>query len=266
MAKILIILLFLFFVSCDNSAREERGKVIKKEKKSITNLVSKKDPEILAYYEKNKGNEIPSKSIGAVSKGRMEHGKLLPFYGANFTYFDKGSYLAGRAYVNDKVKNILLASYRQLEEDVPNRHFMIMESANRNGGKLDPHRTHQSGLSVDFMMPLIQDEKPYYDLDKVGTMHYLLAFDNNGAYGKDTTVKVDFNLMARHILILNKKAKAEGMRIAKVILKIEYKDELFATKYGGILKESDIYIVKGLSKLINSLHDEHYHIDFKNIK
>jgi len=53
------------------------------------------------------------------------------------------------------------------------------------------------------------------------------------------------------------------MKIAKVIIKIEYKDELFATEYGQKLKKSGIYIVKGLTKLINALHDEHYHIDFK---
>ena len=82
---------------------------------------------------------------------------------------------------------------------------MIMETVNKNGGKLKPHRTHQKGLSVDFMMPLIKGNTPYYKLDKTGAMHYLLAFNGNGEYGKDTTVKVDFNLMDRHILILNKK-------------------------------------------------------------
>ncbi len=259
MTNIIISLLLISLISCAS----QEDKIEKKDKIEHSETEQKKDPEILAYYNKNKGNDTPSKSTGAVSNGKMENGKLLPFYGENFSYFDKGSYLGGRAYVNNKVKTILLDSYQQLYKEVPNRKFRIMETANKSGGELKPHRTHQTGLSVDFMMPLIQNDTPYYELDKTGTMHYLLAFNNKGEYGKDTTVKVDFNLMARHILILNEKAKSEGMKVAKVIIKIEYKDDLFATKYGKKLKNSGIYIVKGLPKLINSLHDEHYHIDFK---
>jgi len=261
MKNILLSLLTFTLFSC--SSQEEKRP--EQETPKTQKETEKEDPEIIEYYNQNKGNEIPSKSSGAVSNGKMENGKLLPFYGENFTYFDKGSYLGGRAFVNNKVKEILIASYQQLKTEVPNRKFKIMESANKTGGKLAPHRTHQTGLSVDFMMPLIKEGNPYYLLDELGTMHYLLAFNDNGEYGKDTTVTVDFNLMARHILILHQKAKAIGMKIAKVIIKIEYKDELFATEYGKKLKQSDIYIVRGLTKIINALHDEHYHIDFKKI-
>ena len=224
-----------------------------------------KDTEVLAYYETNKGDKKASLSSGTVSNGHMKNGKLIPFYGANFSYFDKGSYLGGRAFVNDQVLTTLLKSYKQLESARPNRHFYVMESANKEGGKLAPHRTHQTGLSVDFMMPLLKDKKPYYKLDNLGTRHYLLSFNDQGEYGNDTAVKVDFNLIAQHILILNEEAKKVGLQVKKVIIKIEYKDELFATEYGKKLKASGIYVVKGLSKMINALHDEHYHIDFGKI-
>lgn len=254
------VLLFVFplalFLSCNgqevntaNSTQEDA-------------MISKKDSAILAFYSKSKGNDIPSKSSGAVSKGTMKNGKLIPFYGKNFSYFDKSSYLGGRAFVNDKVLTTILKSYSSLEHLVPNRHFMIMESANKEGGKLYPHRTHQNGLSVDFMMPLIKDNIPYYKLDDMGTRHYLLSFNDHGEYGNDKSVKVDFNLMAQHILLLDQEAKKVGLKIKKVVIKIEYKDDLFATEYGKKLKSSGIYLVKGLSKIINALHDEHYHIDF----
>ncbi len=140
-----------------------------------------------------------------------------------------------------------------------------METANQKGGNLYPHRTHQNGLSIDFMMPLIKDNKPYYKLDSLGTRHYLLAFNDKGEYSTDTSIKVDFNLIAQHILILNEKAKKEDLKVKKVIIKIEFKDELFATEYGKKLKKSGIYVVRGLPKMINALHDEHYHIDFGKI-
>ena len=256
MKVILFTLPFILLFSC----RGQESNIIPASKTEAP--IIELDTTIINYYNKNKGNSKPSKSSGAVSNGTMTNGKLIPFYGKNFTYFDKGSYLSGRAYVNNKVLTTLLESYKRLEELDSNRKFFIMESANKTGGKLAPHRTHQTGLSVDFMMPLIQDKKPYYKLDNLGTRHYLLSFNDNGEYGNDTAVKVDFNLIAQHILILNEEAKKVGLKIKKVIIKIEYKDELFATEYGKKLKSSGIYVVKGLTKMINALHDEHYHIDF----
>ena len=250
--------LILFF-SCNGQESNEVS-IPEKETKTF-----EKDTAIVAYYENNKGDKKPSISSGAVSSGKMTNGKLIPFYGNNFSYFDKGSYLGGRGYVHSKVLTILLESYQQLETIIPNRKFFVMESANKEGGKLAPHRTHQTGLSVDFMMPLIKDNVPYYKLDDLGTRHYLLSFNDNGEYSNDMTVKVDFNLIAQHILILNKEAKKVGLKVKKVIIKIEYKDELFATEYGKKLKSSGIYVVKGLSKMINALHDEHYHIDFGRV-
>ena len=256
MKLFLLLFLFLLIYSCN---QQNDSVQLPAQKETIT---FKKDTAITAYYKKNINNHKPSKSIGNTANGTMENGKLLPFYGENFSYFDKGSYLDGRAFVTDKVLKTILAAYSKLEELVPNRHFYIMETANKTGGKLAPHRTHQNGLSVDFMMPLIKENKPYYGLDNLGTRHYLLSFNNKGEYGNDTTVKVDFNLIAQHILLLNEAAEKVGLKVKKVIIKIEYKDALFATEYGKKLKGSGIYIVKGLSKLINALHDEHYHIDF----
>lgn len=72
-------------------SRKKQEEAIKHEV-SPNKTVLEKDAEVLAYYNKNKGNYISSKSSGAVSNGKMTNGKLLPFYGENFTYFDKGSY------------------------------------------------------------------------------------------------------------------------------------------------------------------------------
>ena len=137
-----------------------------------------------------------------------------------------------------------------------------MEFSRKEGGKIFPHRTHQNGLSVDFMMPLQKEGQPYYELDSKGASHYLLEFDKNGAYSENPEVTIDFDMAAQHILELEKQARMQGMRIEKVIFNTFLKDELYATPNGKKLEQSSIYVTRNLSPLINDLHDDHFHVDF----
>jgi len=225
-----------------------------------------KTKRIQEFYSANKGNDLPSKSTGTVSDGKLENGKLVPFYGANFEYFDTTSYFERRAYLNDKVLETVLATYTEFEILVPGRRFYIMECSNEKGGKMFPHHTHQNGLSIDFMSPLLKDGKPHTDLDTLGIDHYWMKFNESGIYSEDATVSLDFNLIAHHILILESTARKYGLKIAKVIFKLELKDELFATEFGKKLAATSIYFAKSLPDQINELHDDHYHVDFEFIQ
>jgi penicillin-insensitive murein DD-endopeptidase len=220
------------------------------------------DEYVLAHPDDGK----PSVSIGTVSKGSMVNGKLIPYSGTNFQYFADNSYLMGRAFVNSSLRNTLIESYHAMYSYYPEHLFYIMESSHKCGGKLDPHKTHQNGLSVDFMMPLTKNGKEYQGLDTIGVDHYYLNFDNEGSYVEDSSIKINFDIVAKHILELEKKARLNGLRISKVILKIELKDELYASKYGSELLRSGIYVVRSLTPIINLLHDEHYHIDFEPLE
>ena len=233
----------------------------------ITELKTPQKPstKLSKYIQQNQNDSLVSQSIGSVSNGSLKNGKLIPFQGKNFSYFDETSYLSGRGFLNSKVLHTILGGYKNLETTQPNRTFKIMECAHKNGGKLWPHRTHQNGLSVDFMVPKLKNAKPYYGLDTLGINHYWLTFNNQGQYNKDTSITIDFESIAEHLLTLKEEAKKHNLKIQKVILKVELKDELFHGKYGKKLKESGIYIVKSLSPTINALHDEHYHVDFKEI-
>lgn len=256
--------IFLLIVSCTD--QESVSKTVSAPSEiEVTPKPVQEKLELTQFYEINKGDDTPSRSIGSVSNGKLKHGKLLPFYGDNYTYFDKVSYLSSRGYTSDLVSKIVVDSYADLKDVHPNRKFYLMEMSNKEGGKIAPHRTHQNGLSVDFMMPKLKNGKPDYSLDTLGRMHYLLEFNDNGEYEEDTDIKIDFDLIAEHILMLDQNARKYGSKIEKVIIKVEYKDELFSTPHGKKLKESGIYVVKGLSSLINRLHDDHYHIDFKKI-
>jgi penicillin-insensitive murein DD-endopeptidase len=214
-------------------------------------------------FLEHQNDSAKSISEGSVSNGSLTNGRILPFSGKNFQYFDTTSYLYKRAFVHEKVLQSILDSYQHLEINCPDCHFGIMECSNEHGGEIKPHRTHQNGLSVDFMSPLLKNDIPTNDLDNLGASHYLMNFDNSGNYTADPSYRIDFDRMALHLLELNKAASANGLKIEKVILKLELKDELFATPNGKKLKETGIYFATNLTPLINNLHDDHYHVDFK---
>lgn len=215
--------------------------------------------ELYKQFQSKSGKSIAS---GTVSNGTLKNGRIFPFKGPNFIYFDTASYLNKHAFTHEKVNRTVLATYHQFETLLPAFEFGLMECSNEYGGKIWPHRTHQNGLSVDFMSPLLKNGVSCTDFNTIGLPHYLMDFDENGIYTEDPTYSIDFNLMARHILILNKEAKKQGLKIEKVILKIALKDNLFVTEYGKKLKASGIYFATKLSDLIDSLHDDHYHVDF----
>jgi penicillin-insensitive murein DD-endopeptidase len=215
------------------------------------------------HYNTFNTNSANSISTGTVSNGSLKHGQLFPFSGANYHYFDTASYLSNRCFVHSSVKSCVLETYEKLEKTAPGRLFGIMECSNEHGGKIAPHRTHQNGLSVDFMTPLLKNGQPYTDLDFAGAQHYLMNFDADGRYENDPEVSIDFELMAQHLLTLIESAKTNGLTIEKVIWKMELRDELFATASGKKLQQSGVYVTTNLTPLINALHDDHYHVDFK---
>ena len=250
-------LLVLILLSCTS----EHEKTISSETKP------KPQPTVEeSYYAKNVNDSLPSISHGTVGSGSLENATIIPYAGSNYSYFDKTSYLGGRAFTNSKVARCVVETYREMENQGIDRKFKVMEFSRKEGGKIFPHRTHQNGLSVDFMMPLIKDGKPYYDLDEKGASHYLLEFDRNGAYSEDPTITIDFDMVAKHLIVLDKQARKQGLKIHKVIFNTNLRDELYATENGKILLSSGIYITQNLEKLINDLHDDHYHVDFTPVR
>ncbi len=212
-------------------------------------------------------NEGSSQSVGSVSNGTIINAYKLPYSGKNFSYFSPLSYyVLGRTYVHSRVYKTVINSYKKCETECSGIQFKLMECSNKKGGKMFPHQTHQNGLSIDFMTPLLKKGKPHRFYDHLGICRYLLNFDNSGHLNLNKKVSIDFETMAKHILLLDKEARKNGLRVKKVILKIELKDDLFKTKTGKLLKRRAIYFVKKLPEKINKLHDDHYHIDFGFIK
>lgn len=207
----------------------------------------------------NKGKSI---SKGEYDAGSMENGYLLPFSGKNFKCYSLLSYyILDREYVNSRVYYTVIETYKELDKYY-DRDFIYMEAAREKGGRLYPHRTHQNGLSIDFMTPLVKEGKPKY-YNALGVLRYALNFDDKGKLKQDEDVQIDFNVMAHQILILDKNARKNGLKIRKVILNIDLKDELYDTEYGKKLKASGIYFARNLTPQLNKLHDDHFHVDFE---
>ena len=253
--RYVIPVLFLLIASCNYKQPLKQSEKTKSERKKALSVVEK-------YYENHVNDTIESTSIGNAGNGSLTNATLIPFKGSNYSYFDKTSYLGGRAFTHSSVAKITIDTYRSLAEQKIQRHFKVMEFSRKEGGKMFPHRTHQNGLSVDYMMPLVKNGEPYYELDKKGASHYMLDFNRDGKFAEDSSIEIDFDMAALHILELEKQARKNGMRIHKVIFNTHLKDELYASQNGKKLLRSGIYVTRNLSKLINDLHDDHYHVDF----
>lgn len=196
----------------------------------------------------------------------MEHGKLLPYHGQNFRCFDTSSYLGGHEFVSDKMLNTLLNTYAELKITAPARQWCYMETGLKNGGPIPGHRTHQNGRSADLMVPLMKDSVPYYGFDSIGGWHYTLQFDDKGRYVNDSTVAIDFNLLALQVLTLDKQARKQGMHVKKVILMLALKDDFYATPNGKKVKNKGIYLAMNLPEAVDRQHDDHIHVDIERLK
>ena len=252
--NLLYFLISLIFLSCTSSQEKNQNELI------ITLDSSEEYSQEIILED----DTLESTAIGTVGNGRLINGVILPFRGKNFRYFSSLSYQAGRAYVHSSVRRVILESYQMLEKSQPKRIFYLMEGANQEGGPLPPHRTHQNGLSVDFMALKLKNGKPYTGLDNLGPAHYALEFDQHGQWLKKNEVKIDFEAMAQHIQSLEQACKKHQMRISKIILKINLKDDLFATSTGKKLQH--LPFISWLPYVIDKQHDDHYHIDFEVLR
>jgi len=206
-----------------------------------------------------------SACFGTTANGRLENGVRLPLNGNNFTTYSHLAHGLGRTYVHSEVKEIILDAYQALEQEQPEKVFKYAETGFEKGGIFKPHKTHQNGLSVDFMTPVMNTEKNTKGYKKGQSVHlptnpsnklgYDIEFDKNGKYKH---YQIDYVAMAAHIVALHKQAKKRGYDLWRVIFDPALQAGLFKTQYADYLKEN-IQLSKRKSWV---RHDEHYHVDF----
>jgi penicillin-insensitive murein DD-endopeptidase len=211
---------------------------------------------ILLIFSANAFSE-QSTCFGTTANGRLENGQQLPSNGPNFESYSFLAETAGRTFVHSAVASIIVYSYKALEASQSGKVFKYAETGFKEGGKFWPHKTHQNGLSVDFMTPVknadgVSVHLPTSPLNKFG---YNIEFNKAGVY---EDLSIDYEAMAAHIVALHKAAKSQGYDLWRVIFDPQLQVGLFNTQYSDYLK-ANIQFSKKRSWV---RHDEHYHVDF----
>jgi penicillin-insensitive murein DD-endopeptidase len=198
-----------------------------------------------------------STCFGKVAQGRLAQGTKLPPSGPNFSAYSALGGLLGRTYVHATVEKIVTNAYATLARTQASKKYVYGETGLADGGRFRPHRTHQNGTSVDFMVPVLDADSrsvpmPASPMNKFG---YGLEFD---AQGRLNELRIDFEAIAEHLVALHAAAKSEGVALSLVIFDPPYLSKLFNTQRGAWLQQN-IPFMKGNAWV---RHDEHYHVDF----
>lgn len=202
-------------------------------------------------------SDRPSTCLGSSSRGALRDAWKLPRSGANFRVYSDLGWLTGRTFVHSTVHGIVLDAYHRVHIREPDYEFVYGETGFESGGSFKPHRTHQNGLSIDFMVP-VRDaagasvELPTPTLRKFG---YGLEFDDSGRLGE---LRIDFEALALHLVELKRAAARRQIRIARVIFDPKLRVHLTRTRSWSELRNLPF-----MAKAAWVRHDEHYHVDFE---
>ena len=189
------------------------------------------------------------------STGNIADGKRLPSSGDNFVTYSRLGSLIGRNGVHNKVRDVILDAFTTIYQKYPE--YVIGECSWLSGGSMKPNRTHQNGLSVDFMVSVRNrdseiDVLPTSVFNKFG---YDVEFDSTGRTEEYT---IDFESMAIHLYYLNESAKKHNVKIKLVIFDPVLQKRLFQTEYGQIIQNH----LQFTKTAVWVRHDEHYHVNF----
>lgn len=198
----------------------------------------------------------PSTCFGTPKKGALKDGVKLPLDGANFRAYGELPWKKGRTYVHSTVHAIILESYADVAKRGSPHRFVYGETGWKKGGRIKPHRTHQNGLSVDYMVPVrdAAGQPAQIPTTRKNRFGYDVNFDSNGASGK---LRIDFEAIADHLASLKRAAATHNVRVAKVIFDPKLRRRLEKTKWWSEIK--DLPFTKNR---VWVRHDEHYHVDF----
>jgi penicillin-insensitive murein DD-endopeptidase len=194
--------------------------------------------------------------FGSVANGRLEGGVKLPTSGKNFRAYSSMGAAVGRTYVHSTVRSILTDAYVQLQTSAPGKSFVYGETGWASGGRIRPHRTHRNGLSVDFMVPVLDAKNRSVPLPTTVTNRYGydIEFDGDARF---EDLRIDFEALGEHLYQLDQAARRKGAGITLVIFETRYLPKLFATAHAPHLRQLPFMKTRPWVR-----HDEHYHVDF----
>jgi len=197
-----------------------------------------------------------SKCFGTTSNGRLEGGVSLPLSGENFSAYSFAGWSLGRTYVHREVQDVILRAYKELETTAPEKVFVYGETGNENGGPFEPHKTHQNGLAVDLMVPVLLDgvsvPLPGGMFNRYG---YDIEFNNKGKFEE---YSIDFEALGELVYQLDRAARELKVGISRVIFEVPLQKLLWRSARGEYLRKNVVFSTKAAWVR----HDEHIHVDF----
>ena len=198
-----------------------------------------------------------SRCFGTTANGALENGWKLPAAGENFSSYSSIGITLGRTYVHSAVYEVVVSAYAAVQESAPGKRFVYGETGKKSGGKFSPHKTHRNGLSVDFMVPLIDASGNSVPMrtSVFNKWGYDLEFDQSGRLDNR---RIDGEAMAEHIYQLHRAATDSGVGIWRVIFAPELQSLLHGSSRWDYLS-NNIEFSKRRSWV---RHDDHYHVDF----
>ena len=198
-----------------------------------------------------------SACYGSTTNGKLKRAVKLPLTGENYVASSPAAYALGRTFVHSIVKQIIVDAYKTLEIEYPDKIYKYAEASHKRGGAILPHRSHQNGLSVDFMVPVINPSGQSIPLhtSPFNKFGYNIEFSDEGTY---KNLSIDYESMAAHIVTLHEATTALGYDIERIIFDPVLQLGLFKTQYAEYLTEH----ISFSKKRLWVRHDEHYHVDF----
>jgi penicillin-insensitive murein endopeptidase len=203
------------------------------------------------------GSNEPSTCYGTPGAGALHGGWRLPKSGPNFETYSLTGWALGRTYVHSAVHAVVLDAYAELQRALPGRPFMYGETGLIRGGGFRPHRTHQNGLSVDFMVPVLNATGKPTTLPTSPTNEFGYAIDFDRS-GRKQNLTIDFEAVALHLAELRAAARKHDVAISRVIFAPDLQPHLKRTKAWSQI--SNLPFSKRPSWV---RHDDHYHVDFR---
>lgn len=175
----------------------------------------------------------PSISYGSTSNGSIEHSRRLAYKKHNYITYSFAGFLAGRTYVHENLRTALYDCYDVLDDKFADRTFVIGETGARQGGPISFHKEKQNGLQVDFMIPLLEDGKPYSGLNVTNYWNYGMEFGEDGTLDG---MSVDYAAMASHLATLQASCLKNGLTIKRIEMNPALKKGLLGKDVANLLK------------------------------
>lgn len=189
----------------------------------------------------------------------IKNAKRLPTKGKNFATYSWFLSSLGRTCIHYNLRDVIIDAYKLLEQRTPGVKYIYGETGWKNGGNFWPHRTHRNGLSVDFMVPVLNDKKnTSMMLWIANAWGYNLRFNDRGIC---EPYHINFNAVIQHLITLQEVCPKHGLKIKRVI---------FDPPLTAILKKLDknhqLHNIPFMQEKAWFPHDSHYHVDFDLVK